>query len=96
MDQEIIDNIPYVEIGDFINLFTWISGIIGLIILICFFALCSNISKIKNNLGIIKNILEIQYLQRNSNMETGICPKCKFEKNPNDLFTCENCGYSLN
>ena len=35
---------------DSIKLITFIYGIIGLIVLVCFFYLCNNVSKIKNTL----------------------------------------------
>ena len=67
-----------------------ISGIIGLIILICFIYLCINVSRIRKSFY----LLSMLFLSRDE--KTWKCPLCRTEGIPNATHSCPKCNYLIN
>jgi len=86
MEQEIIERIN--NIFSYYEIISVASLIISLIVLICFFILCFNVSR-------IKGLLLTWYSERDKKLITWKCPKCGFDDNPNSTFRCRKCNYSL-
>ena len=84
MEQETIDILERIILN--YKLIAIISGIIILILIVCFFRLCHNVKK-------IKHVLSIWYLQREPKKDW-ICPKCG-ENNPGNSPKCRKCNYII-
>lgn len=78
------------------NIFIFLTSVIGIIVLIFLFILCSNVAKIRRNLEIMNYRYKTEKKQDITLGEgkSWDCPKCNVN-NENTTFKCKNCGYEL-